>query len=73
MLLNNFSSTAFCTFFASFLQASSAFFASSTFFVFASEAFFNSFFVNFLWFLKKVSSTLAFTPSKDTFVEVFMT
>ena len=39
----------------------------------ASEAFLSSFFVNLFCFLKKVSSTLALTPSRETFVEVLIT
>jgi hypothetical protein len=44
-----------------------------TLFDLAYETFFNSLAVNFLSFLKKVSSTLALTPSIDILVEVEMT
>jgi hypothetical protein len=70
MFSNNLASTAFWVFLASTFQASSAFLLYYTFFNLASEAFFNSFLVNDLCDLKKVSSTLALTPSSETLVDV---
>lgn len=45
----------------------------STLFNLASEAFFNSHLAHFFWVLKKESSTLALTPSKETLVDVAIT
>lgn len=73
MFSTNLSSTVFWTFFDSALQLDSACFPASDFFVLVSEAFFNSFLVNFTCFLKWVSSTFAVTPSSATFVEVAIT
>lgn len=73
MFSTNLSSTVFCTFLASVFQFVVACLPASDFFVLVYEAFLSSFFVNLTWRLKWVSSTLAVTPSRATFVEVAIT
>ena len=73
MLSQRASSTAFWTFLASALHASSAFFSSATFLVLVSDAFFNSHGLYFLWFLNHLSSMLVtLAPLTSTLVLVTM-